>query len=138
MPTPMVWPDTVEAVFEYLDGTEIAGQKIELLEENPGSGPHDTEIGFDRVTVVVNLDDSAIGEIDRIDKFRLEVYGNDRKITRDVAEAIIATVCLDGGWETPAALIDEAVHKSGPSPAMHPSQDVRRFDLNFWLTTRPI
>lgn len=138
MPTPTIWPDTIEALFELLDGTEHAGHRIKLIEENPGSGPNDREIGLDEVTVIVNLQDSAIGHVDRVDKFRLEVYGHGRKVPRDVAESINSVVCIEGGWETPSALIDLVEPKSGPAPTPHPSDQVRRADVSFWITTRPL
>lgn len=138
MSIPMTWPDTVEALFEYLNGTEHAGRQIQLIEEKPVTGPHDREVGLDEVTVVVTLDDSAIGDIDRVDKFRFEVYADDRKTARDVAESIVALLTVPGGWESPSALIDDAEHRSGPASVPHPSEHVRRFDFRVWLTTRPM
>lgn len=138
MPTPTVWPDTVEALFELLDGTEHAGHQIKLVEEQQGSGPNEREFGMDEVTVVVNLQDSAIGHVDRVDKFRLEIYGHGRKTARDVAESINSMVCVEGGWETDAALVDLVEPKSGPAIAPHPSEQVRRADVSFWITTRPL
>ncbi|GAA4923449.1 hypothetical protein [Nesterenkonia rhizosphaerae] len=135
---PLVWPDTVEALFEYLDGTEHAGEKIKLVEEKPPTLPNEPEPGFAEVLVVVNLDDSAIGDYDRVDKFLLEIYADDRQVAKEVAESINSLVCLAEGWETPSALIDTAEHRSGPAFTPHPSEHVRRFDLRFWLTVRPI
>lgn len=133
----LTWPDTVQALFEYLNGTVHVGQQIKLIEEKPLTGPHDQEIGAEEVTVVVTLDDSAIGDVDRVDKFRFEVYANDRKTARDVAESIVAMLTVDGGWETPSALVDAAENRSGPAIFPHPSEHVRRFDFRTWITVRP-
>ncbi|MDS2172521.1 hypothetical protein Q7C18_07435 [Nesterenkonia sp. CL21] len=138
MTTALVWPDTVEALFELLDGTEHAGHPIKLIEEEPPPIPDQAELGADQPVVVVNLDDSAIGEIDRVDKFRLEVHAHGRALARTVAESITALVCVEGGWETPSALIDLAEHRTGPAVVPHPSQNVRKVAVTFWLTTRPL
>lgn len=135
---PLVWPDTVEALFEYLDGTTHAGETIQLIEEEPSQGPGDAELGRDHPVVVVTLDDSVIGEIDRVDKFRLSVRAHGRRLAREVAESITALVTVEGGIETPSALIDLVEPKSGPAPVPQPTQDVRRVDVSLWVTTRPI